>query len=69
MKRPAAFGFYSPAKEDADAEGSHNRKRVKEVSILVLCQNFFIYVYIHILQFARQKVLYINEKVDMDKLF
>ncbi|XP_044465486.1 uncharacterized protein LOC123195732 isoform X3 [Mangifera indica] len=29
MKRPAAFGFYSPAKEDADAEGSHNRKRKK----------------------------------------
>ncbi|KAJ0049034.1 hypothetical protein Pint_16913 [Pistacia integerrima] len=27
LKRPAAFGFYSPAKGDADGEGNDNRKR------------------------------------------
>lgn len=29
-KRPASFGFYSPARDDAEGEGSSNRKKVGE---------------------------------------
>lgn len=28
QKRPASFGFYSPAKDDAELEGTINTKRV-----------------------------------------
>ncbi|KAK3406093.1 hypothetical protein EUGRSUZ_K02277 [Eucalyptus grandis] len=30
QKRPASFGFYSPAKDDAEGEGSINRKKKKQ---------------------------------------
>ncbi|XP_031281971.1 uncharacterized protein LOC116140486 isoform X1 [Pistacia vera] len=38
LKRPAAFGFYSPAKGDADGEGNDNRKR-KKVSRLAAIES------------------------------
>ncbi|XP_056170286.1 uncharacterized protein LOC115680340 isoform X2 [Syzygium oleosum] len=33
QKRPASFGFYSPAKDDAEGEGSINRKKKKQPRI------------------------------------
>ncbi|KAK6249817.1 hypothetical protein SCA6_003822 [Theobroma cacao] len=35
QKRPSSFGFYSPAKVDAEGEGGINKKRVRKVSSIL----------------------------------
>lgn len=44
QKRPSSFGFYSPAKDDAEAEGCIKKKRVCKVSPILwfvcYCCNF-----------------------------
>lgn len=52
QKQPSSFGFYSPAKDDAEGDGSIRRKKVYKVSELKLhalikhlTSPFFLYLH------------------------